>query len=165
MKHNFKINHPVEHKIRQMAENLRNRLGNQINKPSNKSYRVKGIKSKIGESSREIYKYIYENFYEDVKEILENGQVPSIDRIDSNKDYEHGNIRIITYAENSRLGREKSKEVCSKPTRVTYENGESYLYSSAIEASRQTGISRYVIQKILAGKTKQRKEFRIEYEI
>lgn len=163
MKRKYKESHPVEHKIRQMAENIHKRLVSNIDKPANKSYKEKGIESKIGNNSAEIYKYLFNNFYEDVKSILKDGKVPSIDRIDSNKHYEDGNLRMITFEENSRMGREKSKEVCSKPIEIVWDSGKIVKYGSVVEASNITGISRQIISNMLTRPPKKTREFKVKY--
>ena len=155
MKKKFKENNPVEHKMRQCAENLVKRLYKNIDKPANKSYKEKGIKSKIGENSSEVYQYLYDNHYADFKYYIDKQEIPSIDRIDSNKHYEQGNIRIISFAENSRLGREASKKVCSIPIKITYkESGNTNVYKSIVDAGRNSEFTRDILQNILYGRVK-----------
>lgn len=164
MKKRFKETHPVEHKMRQCAENLVKRLNTNIDAPANKSYKEKGIKSLIGNTSSEVYKYLYENHFEDYKYLIDRGQVPSIDRIDSDKHYEQGNIRIISFEENSRMGREASLKVCSKSIRITYKNtNKSYIYESIVEAGKQSEYSRDVLQNILKNRVKKDHGIIVEY--
>lgn len=46
--------------------------------------------------------------HEVIAELFEAGEIPSIDRIDSDANYKLSNLRIISTAENARLGRERS---------------------------------------------------------
>ena len=164
MKRRYKETHPVEHKIRQCAENLVKRLHTNLDSPANKSYKEKGIKSLIGNTSSEVYEYLYNNHFEDYKYFIDRGQVPSIDRIDSDKHYEPGNIRIISFEENSRLGRESSLKVCSKPIRITYKDtGQLYIYGSVVEASKETEFTRDVLQNILKKRVKKNHGIIVEY--
>lgn len=158
-----KISHPVECKIHQMADNIHKRLVTSIDKPANTSYKEKGIISKIGNSGAEIYRYLYKHFYEDIKHLIEQGEVPSIDRIDSEKHYEHGNLRIITFAENSKMGREKSKEKCQRAVKITWRDGKIEVIESVKKTAEHLNISSHSLQKILKGKTKQKKDFFVEY--
>nr|BDD46333.1 hypothetical protein 2 [Micrococcaceae bacterium] len=156
-------NFPIEHKIKQCAANLIRRLTVSSDKPANKSYKEKGIKSLIGSNTKEVYDYLYKHHYDDFKHLLDKGVVPSIDRIDSDKHYEPGNIRIISFEENSRLGREQSLKVCQKPIRITYEDGRIEEYAGAKDGAKKSSISINIIYKVLVGKTKQKKEFFVEY--
>lgn len=146
-----------------MAYNLLNRLEKYKDNPRNKCYQDHGIQCKIGKSPSEVYDYIIGKFYDDVKRIIDEGEVPSIDRIDSTKDYEEGNIRIITFSENSRLGREQSLKVCQRPVRIIFSDGTVADYDGIKIAGEKSGISRHILQKILAGKTKQKKDYYVEY--
>lgn len=146
-----------------MAYNLINRLGKRLDEPRNKCYKDHDIKCRVGENPAEVYEYIINNFYNDIKQIIDDGEVPSIDRIDSTKDYEEGNIRIITFEENSRLGREQSFKVWQRPIKITLSDGSSNEYEGIKAAGEKSEISQHILGKILSGKTKQKEEYYVEY--
>jgi hypothetical protein len=89
----------VEGKIYQMADSILKRV-NGLGK-RNEGYVRKGIKCKIGDSKEEVILFITTNFYGDIKKMLDEGKIPSIDRIDEEKNYENGNLRIIEWYENT----------------------------------------------------------------
>lgn len=62
------------------------------------------------ESTQEMSDYLYHNFYEDIKRLLNEGISPSVDRIDSRRGYTPDNIRILSHRENTLLGVEKRRK-------------------------------------------------------
>jgi hypothetical protein len=154
---------PVEHKVKQMAYNLLNRLYKYTDDPRNKCYQENNIECKIGKTPSEVYDYIIANFYDEINEIINNDGTPSIDRIDSAKHYEEGNLRIVTFEENSRLGRKKSLEVCQRPVRITYADGTFTEHTGIKKAGEESGISHNILQNLLKGRAKPRKDFSVKY--
>lgn len=89
---------PVDRAISNMADGIQKRTG-----PNGAYYgRVKNL---LGDHA-EIKAFIKANFADDIQKLLDEGKVPSIDRIDNNGHYEPGNLRVIDMRENSRLGRQ-----------------------------------------------------------
>lgn len=88
---------PLERSVYSMARGIIGRTG------PNGVYTKKGIKNLIGNQA-EIERFLLENFSEDIQAILDEGETPSVDRIDYRGHYEPGNIRIIPHSLNSQLG-------------------------------------------------------------
>lgn len=88
---------PLERSIHNMACGVTKRTG------LNGVYTKKGIKNLLGNKA-EIKRFLLENFSEDIQAILDKGETPSIDRIDSKGHYEPGNVRVISWSLNSKLG-------------------------------------------------------------
>lgn len=70
--------------------------------------------------------YLYDNFYNDIKYLLDTGEVPSVDRIDSNTGYTPKNVRILSHRENTLLGVEERKV----KIKVTGPTGKETIYDS-----------------------------------
>ena len=60
--------------------------------------------------SNELANYLYFNFKDDILNLIEKRKYPTIDRIDNDLGYIEGNIRVISFKENTRLGLEVLKE-------------------------------------------------------
>lgn len=88
---------PIERSIISMAIGVCKRTR------ANGEYAQRGIENRLGTYSR-IKQYLRENFYEEIKQLIESGKTPSIDRIDPEGHYEDGNVRVIDWGENARLG-------------------------------------------------------------
>lgn len=88
---------PLERSVYSMARGVVGRTG-----PSG-TYTKKGIKNLIGNQA-EIERFLLENFSEDIQAILDDGEIPSIDRIKSSGHYEPGNVRVIPHWLNTQLG-------------------------------------------------------------
>lgn len=114
---------PVYKIVKSMANNARQRTHN----PNNLYYYIYGdLKLKFEfEDSAELKWWLYENFHDDIQKILDNGETPSIDRVDPNYGYYKGNIRIIPLSTNSSLSRgNKKKVLLSTPsnTQILFES-------------------------------------------
>lgn len=109
------------------------------------SYVKKGIECRIGSTRDEVITYINENFRKDIETLIDQGLSPSIDRINPDGHYEHGNLRIIEWIENTRLGVLGSKKEISNPIRVHFPDGNTTDYPSIIEAARDLGCKRDTI--------------------
>lgn len=95
---------PLERSIHNMARGVCYRTG------PNGKYTKKGIRNLLGNQA-EIERFLLEHFSEDIQAILDEGETPSIDRINSSGHYEPGNVRVIPHRLNSKLGAIKSKQV------------------------------------------------------
>jgi hypothetical protein len=152
---------PVEKKLWQLANGILARTDVNSTVRKNSYYRENGITCEIGNKSKDVYKYLYEHHYDDVALLLENNQKPSIDRIDSSKGYEPGNIRVITLEENIKMALINAHEKLSKRVLVSYFAGESYEFSSVREAARSIGVGRNTLNAMLKGKSLKGKNFTI----
>lgn len=89
---------PLDRSIHNMTTGLLRRTG-----PKGE-YTEKGISNRLGNRPK-IDQYLRDNFADDIQKLLENREVPSIDRIDPDGHYEHGNVRVISRSENSKRAR------------------------------------------------------------
>lgn len=136
---------PVMDRCKRMGYSIINRTVNNVNRPKNKVYRELGIVSEIGDTGKEIGQYLYENFYDDVKALIDKGETPTIDRIDSTKNYSTDNIRIISFRENSLAGAKEGVRVNSKKVLVEYPDGKARVFESVSAVSREIGKKRDTI--------------------
>lgn len=60
------------------------------------------------DSQKHLMNYLYENFYDEIKTLIDSEEIPTIDRIDSTKGYAKDNIRVISFMQNSMLGLESA---------------------------------------------------------
>lgn len=151
---------PVMDRCKKMGQGIIKRTVTQVNMPSNNTYKENNIKSKIGGNSPEIAEYLYDNFYDDILNIIELGEKPTVDRVDSTKDYEEGNIRIVSFRENSLGGLKNAVKKTSKETKVIYPNGRVKTFKSVSEASRELGIKRDTIIRNRDNDTETRNGYR-----
>lgn len=71
--------------------------------------------------------------------LIDGGETPSIDRIDSNGHYAFGNIRIIARSENLRLGSAINAEKSAKALYAIASNGERLWFKSQAAFARFCG--------------------------
>lgn len=161
-KRDYTKNHPVMDRCKKMGWYIVARTVTDIDNPRNKSYKEKGIKSHIGNTGTEIARYLYENFYDDIKKIAEDGEIPSVDRIDSLKGYEEGNIQIVSLKENSLDGIANAIKKTSKKVKVTFPDKTHKLFNSVSEASRELGLKRDTIIRNRDNGTKTRYGLKFE---
>lgn len=104
------------------------------NKPTNVTYYLgKGIRLEL--SKEELYKWIDDNWPVFLS-IMESGEKPSIDRIDSDKNYELSNIQVIPLRKNSKKAGLKTGKDRSIPIIGTcVYSGKEIRFRSAYEAS------------------------------
>jgi len=88
------------------------------------------------EGHEELYRFIYNSFYNDIKQILEDNKIPSLDRIDPGIGYTKENIRVITFRENTLSGVEKTKRKV-KITKI--ENNKEFIFNSVVEGMKWLG--------------------------
>jgi len=91
--------------------------------------------------------YIVTNFSNDIQQLLDAGESPSVDRVDPSGHYEAGNIRVIDLDLNRRLGAETVSKRYSKVLLCESPDGGVEIYRSVKEAREITGFSRETIRK------------------
>lgn len=141
-KKKYEREHPYEHRLNRMAAGIIKRVSTSVHNPKNRTYITRGIKCLLGENMQEVRKVLHENFEEDIRQLLANGYLPSVDRIDPFGHYELGNIQIISLEENlsrSNLRPRKRKVV------VEHTNGTKMQFDSVLDASKALGIKRDTI--------------------
>lgn len=136
-----KANDPIGHQISEMARGLLRR----VNKPTGRNKCYEGVECRIGKTPIEVIQYLEVNFRRDIERLLAEGEIPSIDRIDSTGHYEHGNIRIITWYENSKMGAKNANYITSKEVIAYMPDGKELTFRSVSEASRELGVKRDTI--------------------
>lgn len=142
----------TDYRIRVMAEKLLQRV-----KYGKGTY--EGVKCLIGDTVDEVIITIRDNFYDDIKTMLDKGEIPSIDRIDSSGDYELANIRIVTKQQNSADGFRSANKQRMKPIEV---NG--IRYDSLAEASEALKIDKRTLKKSAdTGKPSQKHGVKVAY--
>ena len=159
---NYAKSNPVMDRCKRMGQGIIQRTVTEVNSPSNNTYKENNVKSEIGDTGVEIAEYLYSNFYDDILNLIKEGEKPSVDRIDSTKDYEEGNIRIISFRENSLDGIRNAVKKTSKETKVIYPNGDIRMFKSVSEASRELGIKRDTIIRNRDNDTETRNGYRFE---
>lgn len=137
----------VKVKLHDMAYGILKRTNpeNQFGKNAN----YKGIECRIGETHREVYEYLYSNFKEDVENLVKEGKSPSVDRIESSKHYEHGNLRVIDFETNYLLGLANAVKKTSKKIIAIYPDGKREEFNSISHAHRELGCKRDTIIKYI----------------
>lgn len=126
--------HAVDAKIYDMASGILRRTSG---KGRNcRSYEIKGIECLIGNTRDEVITYINKHFRGEIEKFHNEGKIASIDRIDSNRHYEHRNLRIIEFVENARLGAKQAKIANSHPLRVIFPNGDIEDFPSISDAAK-----------------------------
>lgn len=78
------------------------------------------------ESSTELKWFLFNNFYNDIKDLLDKNLVPSIDRKDPSKGYIEGNIRVISFELNTALG----VDTVRQKVEMILPNGEFIIFPS-----------------------------------
>jgi hypothetical protein len=133
---------PYEHALFNLSYNILKRTKKVTDRPKNKIYIERGIRCLLGENTEEIKRVLHEHFERDIKNLLEDNERPSVDRIDPYGHYELGNIQIISLHEN--LKRADHSHI-SHPLRVFYPNGEQKDFPSILAAAKYLGCKRDTI--------------------
>lgn len=153
----FKKNNPVRHRCSAIGQGIISRTVTDVNESSNKCYKDNGVVSKIGNTGKEISDYLFANYYDEILRLIEKGDTPSLNRIDSSKNYEEGNIEIVTLRENYLDGVSNAVKKTSKAVKVIYKDDSEKIFKSVSEASRALKIKRDTIIRNRDNKTKDRK--------
>lgn len=136
---------PVMYRCEQMGKNLIKRTVTDVDKPANKCYKENGIVSEIGSTAVEISHYLYDNFYGDIYRLIDEGKLPSLDRINPKENYKEGNIQIIDFRENYLAGIANAVKKTSKKIRVVSPDKSEEVYESVSEVARVLGKKRDTI--------------------
>jgi protein-arginine kinase activator protein McsA len=158
-KEKYKNENPLEYTLRVLSHTLLDRIKH-ADKPKNKCYQ--GIKCELGNTYDEVYQALKNNFAKEIEKLLSEGKRPSVDRINSNKNYSIDNIQIIELLENCLKGCANAVKVTSKPIKVTFPDGSEQQFDSVSSASRDLKIKRDTINAHLDG-SPTRKGLKFEY--
>jgi hypothetical protein len=140
-KEEFKLNNPVRDRTNKMATGILQRTIYDVNKDKNKCYKEHNVQSEIGNTYSEISDYLYNNFYNEIKTLIDGGKTPSVDRINSDGNYSPDNIRIIELMDNIMLGVENAIKKTSKKIKAIKDD-EVTIYNSIKQAARELHIKR-----------------------
>jgi hypothetical protein len=138
----FVNENPYLNTLNKLADNILKRTNYAIDKPKNKVYKERGIKCLLGTNRVEVRESLDKHYGQDIKNLLDSGLKPSVDRIDPFGHYELGNIQIVTLKENiSRV----DSSYKSNPIRVFYPEGVQKDFPSIIAASKELKCKRDTI--------------------
>jgi hypothetical protein len=140
----FKIKNPVRDRTNKMATGILQRTIHDIDKDKNRCYKEHNVKSEIGTTYSEISNYLFDYFYNDIKILIDNGKIPSVDRIDSTGNYSPDNIRIIELMDNVMIGVENAIKKTSKQIK-SIKDYDVTVYDSISQASKELKIKRDTI--------------------
>lgn len=163
-KQSYKEQKPYEYYLVSMSNGILKRIKHDVHKPKNKAYKEKEIKNFIGETSEEIREYLHRNFEKEIKSLIDRGIIPSVDRINSNKHYEEGNIRIVPLEDNVKAGSLAGGMTKAKKVIVTFPNNETKIYESVSECARQLNIDRRTVQRHIKNGTRTREGLTFKVE-
>jgi hypothetical protein len=155
----FVNENPYLNTLNKLADNILKRTNYAIDKPKNKVYKERGIKCLLGNNRVEIRESLDKHFGQDIKNLLDLGLKPSVDRIDPFGHYELGNIQIVTLKENIARVDNSYK---SNPIRVFYPDGTQKDFPSIIAASKELKCKRDTIYASLERPGINRKGLRFE---
>jgi hypothetical protein len=134
----------VRYKADILGSGIMKRTKYDIDKPKNYCYKEHEVKCTIGNTPKEISNYLYENYYDQIKSLIDDGKTPSVDRINSNGNYDKDNIRIIDLSINSKLGVENAIKKTSKQIKSIKDN-QVVIHNSISQASKELKIKRDTI--------------------
>lgn len=149
----------LEYESKRMAGNILRRLSEK-DRPRNSCY--KNIECELGDTIGELSANLIKYFEKDIQKMLNQGLKPSVDRIDSKKNYSINNIQITTVEENVSRGLENAIKQNSKPIQVLFKDGQTVVYKSISEAARNLNIKRDTIYRHLDKNTKTRTGLQFE---
>lgn len=143
-KNKFIEENPIKHRCNIMASGILSRTIWDIDKKSNKCYKENKVVSEIGNTYSEISNYLYDNYHNEIKLLIDQGKIPSVDRVDSKGNYSPDNIRIIDLDDNVMMGVENAVKKTSKKIKMI-KDGNITIYNSISHASRELKIKRDTI--------------------
>lgn len=98
--------------------------------------------------------FLYDNFYNEIKQILEDGESPSIDRLDSSIGYTKDNIQVISHRLNSGLTWKGQKEI-----KIITLEGKILILNSIKDVSNIIKVKNSTIANWLEGSNKGYKKY------
>lgn len=137
-----------EYWVTSIVSQIWKRLYTDKDNPRNHGYhrRENPIECRIGRTMEEARSWLRENLLDEIKAVMEQGGIPSIDRIDSSKHYEDGNLRILDKVEHARLTSKEAGMVSAKVVQAIYPDGSIEEYESVSDVARHFGVKRDTIQ-------------------
>lgn len=133
---------PFHYVVTNLADGILGRTKYKIDSEKNKTYKERGIKCLLGDTRAEVRESLIKYFSADIKEIMSNGEKPSIDRVNPYGNYEVSNIQVVTLKENLKRSSITNK---AREVEVTYPQGNVVIFESVSDASRELGIKRDTI--------------------
>ena len=141
-KHKEKEENPILYRCKQMAADAHSRVFAE-SRSYKKSYQ--NLENPYGFSDiPEMYNYLYNTFYNDIKILLDNGLIPSVDRINTKIGYTKENIRVIDFKENTLLGVSNTK----RKVKMITPNNEVIIFDSMADCCRYLGYNPSSASKI-----------------
>lgn len=154
----------VEYFVKQSWCNMNTRAINGSHHSSsgrNELYKRNGIKLLI---TRDNFKAWCIERKDKIEEMYRNGDVPSIDRVDSSKHYSFCNIQLLEYSENRRKAGILGGMLTAKKVKAVSLDGKSvYFAKSKREMALNFGFDRAAMNCVLNGKYSQHRGFTFEY--
>lgn len=136
---------PIMYRCERLGYGVIQRTVTEVDKVTNRCYKENGIVSEIGSTGIEIAHYLYDNFYVEIQSLIDEGKLPSLDRIDSKENYKEGNIQIVDFKENYLDGLANAVKKTSKKVRVVSPDKTEKVYESVSEVARVLGKKRDTI--------------------
>lgn len=133
--------------VQEYANSPRGRLSYLLQKArkrcrTNRGYIERGIQFEFIGTTGEIADHILANrpdIGKELQRLLDNGDRPTIDRIDSTKGYSLDNIRILSASDNSKLGARNRNKAYMQEVKIVWNDGRVVIAESKAEASRIIG--------------------------
>lgn len=140
-RHKEKEENPVLYKCKQMAADAHSRVFAE-SRSYKKSYQNLEKPYEFL-NIPDMYNYLYNTFYNDIKNLIDKGLIPSVDRINTKIGYTKDNIRIIDFKENTLLGVATTK----RKVKMTTPN-EEIIFNSMADCCRYLGYNPKSTSKI-----------------
>src|SRR5690625_1040525 len=133
---------PIESRANKMAQGILARVKHKSEYIKNRSYKERKVKSEIGETVMEIREVLLKHFEREIKELIDDGKTPSVNRINPLGKYSIDNIEII----------DSKKNVRETGVRIICEDkmtGTTITFNSITEAAKHYGVKRETIYTAL----------------
>lgn len=126
----------IMYKCKQMSYSAHSRVFAPCRKNNSKFGCYQNLTDPYGfNNTIEMAEFLYSNFYNEIKSILDNGEAPSVDRIDSSLGYIPSNIRILSKRENEELGLNNRR----RKIKMTCQDGKVVIFKSTVECVEYFG--------------------------
>lgn len=130
--------------------------------PKNRCYALNNIICTLGNTPKEVFNTLDRYFKPDIQNYLNLGIKPSVDRIDSSKNYSIDNIRIIPLSVNVYRGVLNARCINSKNLEALDVLGNTIKFESVTEAAKFFKCKRDTIYNNMDGKIS-RKGYTFKY--